>query len=329
MIDHAEIIVKAGRGGNGAVDFGRRKGKTFGPPVGGDGGRGGDVLFVAVPHTTTLAEFRYKKIYEAEKGGRGGGNQRHGENGEALIIKVPQGTVINDAKSGVVLIDMADTKEPVLIAQGGKGGRGNMHMRKYAAHASRPVEWERWGSAEDGVPGEEKELRLELKLIADIGLVGLPNAGKSTLLSVITAAKPKIADYPFTTLEPNLGVWYMKDYSFVVADIPGLIEGASKGKGLGEEFLRHVERTKVLIHLTQSVKEYNVVRKELEQYSIALAKKPEIVVLAKMDILSPKDQKDRLKAFESLGILVLPISAVAHEGLDDLAEKVLPVLLSQ
>lgn len=326
MIDKAAITIKAGTGGNGMVHFIPRRSKVVGPPDGGDGGRGGDVFFVAQPNTTTLAEFRYRRIYEAEDGKMGGSNQKSGVAGNGLYINVPQGTVVLDANSGAQIIDMALTQEPVLIAQGGKGGKGNQHMRKHASHARGPIPWERWNSAEEGKPGEQVELRLELKLIADIGLVGLPNAGKSTLLSVITSAKPKIADYPFTTLEPNLGVWYIEESSFIVADIPGLIEGASEGKGLGKEFLRHIERTRVLIHLTQSVHDYKTIREELGKHNPVLLEKPEIVVLSKTDTLLKEEITKIIAEFKKQKVIILPIASVTHDGLEVLQKAVLDTL---
>lgn len=322
MIDYAEIFIKAGDGGKGAVDFAHRKGKTFGPPNGGDGGKGGDVYAVASPNQATLVDFRYKKEYQAETGKAGGSNQKTGEDGKDLYIEVPKATIIIDPVSNLPVVDMANTTEPVLLAQGGDGGRGNARMRKAGSHARGPIEWERWSQADPGKPGEERAVRLELKLIADIGLIGLPNAGKSTLLSVLTSAKPKIADYPFTTLEPNLGVAHMDKKTAIIADIPGLIEGASEGKGLGKEFLRHIERTRVLVHLTQDYQDYQTIRKELEAYGHCLIDKPEIVALSKTDILEQTEIVEKIEDFSRHQIRLIPISAATHSGLEELLREI-------
>lgn len=330
MIDQAEITVTSGNGGNGASIFVKRKGKPFGPPAGGDGGKGADVYLVASPHMATLAHFRHKKLYKAPDGKPGGPNQRSGEAGEDLFIEVPKGTIVLNAASKEQIIDMAEiyftgsgqASEPVLIARGGEGGRGNMHMRRKAANARGQVPWEAWQHAQEGKPGESYHLLLELKLLADIGLVGLPNSGKSTLLSVLTSAKPKIADYPFTTLEPNLGVLYIGKKSYVIADIPGLIEGASEGKGLGKNFLRHIERTQVLVHLTRSYEDYKIIRKELGAHNPALIEKREIVVISKVDAIEKDLLEKTTKEFLKHKITPLPLSAVTHEGLELLLSEI-------
>ncbi len=328
MIDKVSITVRAGDGGAGAAVFGHRKGKTFGPPMGGDGGRGGDVYLIGTTKQATLIDFQRPRQFVAEDGKTGGPNQRSGAAGNDLLIEVPKGTVVINAENGETIIDMAQTDDPVLIAKGGLGGKGNMHMRRYASHARGKIDWELWQRAQPGLEGEAVELHLELKLIADVGLVGLPNAGKSTLLSVLTAATPKIANYPFTTLEPNLGVASVGDQSFIIADIPGLIEGASEGKGLGLEFLRHIERTKVLVHLTQSPADYKAIRQELKNYNPLLVEKPEIVVLAKIDILTDDEIAASIRDFKKQKIDILPISAATHKNLDKLTVKILEKLAS-
>src|SRR3989442_15755102 len=242
FIDEAKITVKAGDGGHGSIAFRREKFVPKGGPSGGDGGNGGNIYLVADPHENTLLKFRFNHIFRAERGRHGEGSNRHGRNGEELEIRIPIGTAVYDAGTGELLHDFTQTNERVLIAKGGHGGHGNAHFASSSNRAPR--------KAQDGAPGEEKDLRLELKLLADVGLVGYPNVGKSTLISCISAARPKIADYPFTTLEPQLGVVSLDtDKSFVVADIPGLIEGAHLGHGLGIQFLKHIERTRLLLHL--------------------------------------------------------------------------------
>lgn len=327
MIDRTEILINAGDGGKGAVDFMQKKGKTFGPPIGGDGGKGADVYLVGTDGMSTLTKFRYKKEYKGTDGRHGGANQRSGLSGEDLLIEVPHGTVVFDADTKKQIIDMAQVQGSALLAQGGRGGRGNMHLRKKASHLKHPLDWEQWSVAQPGTPGEARHLILELKLLADIGLVGLPNAGKSTLLASITAARPKIADYPFTTLEPNLGVIDFKDQSFVIADIPGLIAGAHEGKGLGKDFLRHIERTRVLVHLTDSYENYQVIRNELGSHNKLLLEKPEIIVLSKADIYPPKDSKAVVAAFKKHGLTILPISAATHLNLDVLQNQLLSELI--
>jgi len=311
FIDSAKIHVKAGDGGNGVISFRREKYVPKGGPDGGDGGNGGSVYIVADRNLTTLLDFRYAPHYKAERGAHGQGSRKTGLSGNDIIIKVPCGTLIKDAETGEVLGDLTEHGAKLLVAKGGKGGRGNQHFATSTNRAPR--------YAEPGEPGEERTLELELKLLADVGLVGFPNAGKSTLISVLSAAKPKIADYPFTTLEPNLGIVRYQDYKgFVMADIPGIIEGASEGKGLGLKFLKHIERTKVLAILLPANSpdlkgEYNILINELKKFSPVLAEKPKVVVISKMDI-APKGFV--LPKFR--GVKVVPISSVAQQGLDAL-----------
>jgi GTP-binding protein len=311
FIDSAKIHVKAGDGGNGVVSFRREKYVPKGGPDGGDGGNGGSVYIVADRNLTTLLDFRYAPHYKAERGAHGQGSRKTGLSGNDIIIKVPCGTLIKDAETGEVLGDLTEHGAKLLVAKGGKGGRGNQHFATPTNRAPR--------HAEPGEPGEERTLELELKLLADVGLVGFPNAGKSTLISVLSAAKPKIADYPFTTLEPNLGIVRYQDYkSFVMADIPGIIEGASEGKGLGLKFLKHIERTKVLAILLPAnspdlKREYNILMNELKKFSPVLAEKPKVVVISKMDIAPEGFLLPKFR-----GVKVVSISSVAQQGLEAL-----------
>jgi GTP-binding protein len=311
FIDSAKIHVKAGDGGNGVVSFRREKYVPKGGPDGGDGGNGGSVYIVADRNLTTLLDFRYAPHYKAERGAHGQGSRKSGLSGNDIIIKVPCGTLIKDAETGEVLGDLTEHGAKLLVAKGGKGGRGNQHFATPTNRAPR--------HAEPGEPGEERTLELELKLLADVGLVGFPNAGKSTLISVLSAAKPKIADYPFTTLEPNLGIVRYQDYkSFVMADIPGIIEGASEGKGLGLKFLKHIERTKVLAILLPAnspdlKREYNILMNELKKFSPVLAEKPKVVVISKMDIAPEGFVLPKFR-----GVKVVSISSVAQQGLEAL-----------
>lgn len=320
FIDRAKIRVKAGDGGNGVTAFRREKFVPRGGPSGGDGGKGGDVWIEATEGLNTLLHLRYNPIHEAERGRHGEGSNRHGRDGADVKVQVPVGTQVFDAESGDLLFDFTENGQRFLAAKGGKGGWGNQH---FATPTNRAPKYHY-----DGRPGEEKELQLELKLIADVGLVGFPNAGKSTLISVISAAKPKIADYPFTTLEPNLGVVDLGEYkTFVVADIPGLIEGASEGAGLGDRFLRHVERTKLILHLVDvssisgrnPVEDYEIINRELANYSQDLAARPQIVVATKIDAL---DEPERLESLrqraEADGKPFLQISAVTNKGIKEL-----------
>jgi GTP-binding protein len=319
FIDEARITVKAGDGGNGVVSFRREKFIPKGGPDGGNGGNGGSVLIRADRQLNTLLDFRYRRSYAAERGENGRGKNQYGKFGKDIVLNVPCGTVVKDALSNEALADLIHHGETVKIAQGGKGGKGNSEFATSTNQAPR--------FAEQGTKGEERELRFELKLLADVGLVGLPNAGKSTLISVISAAKPKIADYPFTTLIPNLGiVRYAEGKSFTVADIPGLIEGAHKGKGLGIQFLRHIERTRVLVFLieatTGDVKEdHAVLLNELREYSKPLAEKPRIVAITKMDIADKSTRSAVKKLKFGKKTPVVPISSVTNDGIDALLKQ--------
>lgn len=322
FIDRAKIFVQGGQGGNGCVAFRREKFVPKGGPSGGSGGKGGDVVLVADRNVHTLLDFKYKRHYRAERGRHGEGNKRSGRSGKDLIVKVPVGTVVKDAETGEVIGDLTEHGQRLVVARGGRGGRGNA---EFATPTRRAPDF-----AEPGEPGEERWIELELKLLADVGLVGFPNAGKSTFLSRISAAKPEIADYPFTTLRPILGVTKVGDHSFVVADIPGLIEGAHSGKGLGHEFLRHIERTKLLLHLidltdqTRTPQEaFEAINRELELYSPELSKKPQIVVGTKIDALTDRSVLSELKNyFEEKGYPFFAVSAVTGEGMDELMKFV-------
>ena len=329
FIDEAKIYVKAGDGGNGCLAFRREKYVPRGGPSGGDGGRGGDVYMVANDQLNTLLHFRFNPEHKAQRGRHGEGSNCTGQDGEPVVLEVPVGTVVYDADTGEKLHDFAIPGEKVLMARGGRGGKGNARFAT-ATHQA-PTEHQ------PGRPGQERRLRLELKLLADVGLVGFPNAGKSTLISRISAARPKIADYPFTTLEPNLGVVQMDNYrTFVVADIPGLIEGAHTGHGLGIQFLRHIERTRLLAHLVDvseasgrnPVDDFETVMHELANYSEELARKPMIVVATKMDAAQDAERVESLRALaREHGLDFFAISSVTGEGLEALkyamAERVL------
>ncbi|GAB6066348.1 GTPase ObgE [Aquifex pyrophilus] len=322
FVDRVKIYVRAGKGGDGAVAFLREKYRPKGGPAGGDGGKGGDVILVATSSKHTLLDFKYKKHFVAQNGQPGKGKNMHGKNGEDLIIYVPVGTVVKDANTGKVICDLVREGQRCVVAKGGKGGRGNA---RFATPTNQAPTY-----AEKGEPGEEKWIILELKLIADVGLVGFPNAGKSTLLSKLTRANPKIADYPFTTLTPNLGVMELDwERRLVIADIPGLIEDAHKGAGLGHEFLRHIERTKLLAHVIdvsdfrerEPLEAFEAINRELYLYSPELAKKPQIVVANKIDALSDKELlKELKKAFEERGYEFYAVSALTGEGLSELKE---------
>jgi GTP-binding protein len=325
FVDEAIVLVSSGKGGNGCVSFRREKFAPRGGPDGGDGGRGGSVYLCANRDLTTLSALSSKPFYRAESGRDGGGNNCSGRGAEDLVIEVPVGTLTREIlpdrppREGRLRGELLSHSKRLLVARGGKGGRGN----KAFASATNQVPRD----AEDGVPGEQIRLYLELKLLADVGLIGLPNSGKSTLLSRISAATPKIADYPFTTLRPNLGIADLGNYKrIVVADIPGLIEGAHEGAGLGMEFLRHIERTSVLVQLVsiesatveRMVADYRTVESELAQYSAKLAGKPRIAVASKIDLLPAETQKELIEAFrEALGCEILPLSAVSGQGLKD------------
>lgn len=324
FIDEASIYAKAGDGGRGCVSFRREKYVPKGGPDGGNGGRGGDVIFLVEGRMASLLDLRYKKEYEAERGFPGMGCLCTGRDGLDLVIKVPVGTVIKDAETGDLLADLVNDGESYLACKGGRGGKGNAHFASSTHQTPR--------FAQPGEPGEEKQLRLELKLLADVGIIGFPNAGKSTLISHISAAKPKIADYPFTTLVPNLGIVKFGDFGgFVVADIPGLIEGAHEGKGLGIKFLKHVERTSVFIHVIDlspftgrdPQEDFEVVNRELTVFNPELARRPQVVALNKLDI-TEADEKlpELLKFFKKLDIKVFPISAATGKGLNELVNHV-------
>ena len=323
FIDKARIHVKAGKGGNGAVSFHREKYVAAGGPDGGDGGKGGSVILQVDDNMSTLMDFRYKRKYAAENGADGSGARKFGKDGQNLIIKVPRGTLVRDAESGAIIKDMSD-KEPYVLCKGGRGGWGNQHFATPTRQAPR--------FAKGGLPGDELDIFLELKLLADVGLVGFPNVGKSTLLSVVTKAQPKIANYHFTTLYPNLGVvWVEEGVSFVLADIPGIIEGASEGAGLGHDFLRHIDRCRLLVHVVDvsgcegrdPVEDFDAICAELEQYSPELATRPQIVVANKMDIMEDPENLERLRAHvEGKGFTLMELSAAAHQGTRDLIRKV-------
>lgn len=319
FIDQARIYVKAGRGGNGCVSFRREKFVPKGGPDGGNGGNGGSVIFRADRNLTTLMDFQYKRNYHAENGEYGKGANKTGKSGKNIILRVPCGTVIKDAKSGEIIADLVNHEDEIEVARGGKSGRGNAEFATPTNQAPR--------RAEKGKEGEELTIDLELKLLADIGLVGLPNAGKSTLISRISAAKPKIADYPFTTLVPNLGiVRYAEDKSFVVADMPGLIEGAYKGKGLGIQFLRHIERTRVIVFLIECISEdphktYASLVNEMKSFNEEMVRKPQIVALTKIDLTDEKLRKKLKKISFKKKIPVHLISAITGEGIKELVDE--------
>src|SRR5947209_15509043 len=331
FIDQAKIRVKAGDGGNGCVAFRREKFVPRGGPSGGDGGVGGDIIMESTQQHNTLIHFRYNPEYKADRGRHGEGSNCTGVSGEDMVLKVPVGTVVYDDATGEKVFDFDAEGQRVVIARGGRGGRGNQHFATSTHQAPR--------EAEPGRPGEERTLRLELKLLADVGLVGYPNVGKSTLISVISAAKPKIADYPFTTLQPNLGVVTVgeppDELSYVVADIPGLVEGAHEGTGLGTQFLRHIERNSILAHLVDvsdgsgrpdPVEDYKIIVHELESFGAGLADKPTVVVATKLDAANPEKLK-KLKAFASRRKLAFfAVSAATGEGVqalkDALGERV-------
>ena len=317
FVDRALVEVAAGTGGSGAEAFRRESGVPRGGPSGGDGGKGGDVVLVADGQLTTLLDYSYRRHYKAPRGMHGEGSNRTGKSGDDLILRVPPGTVAYDADTDELLGELLEEGERVVVAKGGRGGRGNVRF-KTATHQA-PTRWE------PGEEGEERRIRLELKLIADVGLVGEPNAGKSTFLASVTAARPKVAAYPFTTLEPNLGVVQLTNYrSFVIADIPGIIEGAHEGKGLGHQFLRHIERTRVLLLLVpvdseDPQAEYERLRAELEAYSADLAATPFVVAMSKVDMLGPDDPVPSIVADGALA--VMPVSSVARKHVTEVLER--------
>ena len=319
FVDTAKITVKAGNGGNGCVSFHREKYVAAGGPDGGDGGNGGNIILQVDDNLSTLMDFRYKRKYVAENGVDGMGQRKSGKDGKSLTIRVPRGTLVRDAETGEIIKDMSDS-EPYILCRGGKGGWGNTHFATPTRQAPR--------FAKSGLPGESLDVVLELKLLADVGLIGFPNVGKSTLLSVVSRAQPKIANYHFTTLFPNLGVVYVEEgVSFVMADIPGIIEGASEGAGLGHDFLRHIDRCRLLVHVVDvsgsegrdPVADFDAINAELKQYSPELAQRPQIVAANKVDILADDSLLDALRSHvEALGYPLLTISAAAHQGTREL-----------
>ncbi|WP_203473743.1 GTPase ObgE [Dissulfurispira thermophila] len=320
FIDYVKIYVKAGDGGRGCVSFRREKYVPRGGPDGGDGGKGGDIIIKATKELNTLLDLRYQREYKAQRGEHGKGSNKHGKDGESRIIMVPVGTLIKNKETEEIIADLDYDGAEIIVAKGGRGGLGNAHFATPTRQAPK--------FAQPGEKGEEKWLVLELKLLADVGLIGLPNAGKSTLISVISSAKPKIADYPFTTLVPNLGVVKMEDFrSFVVADIPGLIEGAHKGAGLGFQFLRHIERTSILLHLvdvsdiltTDPVEDFEKINRELVLYSPKLLNKPMAVAGTKIDMAHDKIRLNRLEEYcKNKRIDFFPVSSVTGEGVKEL-----------
>ena len=328
FIDKAKIFVKAGNGGNGAVSFRREKYVPAGGPDGGDGGRGASVIFEVDNDLRTLMDFKYQRKYVATPGGDGSKKRQAGKNGEDLVLKVPAGTIIRDEATGKIIADLKEVGERAVVARGGRGGKGNQHFANAVRQAP--------NFAKSGTDGEERWVILELKMIADVGLLGFPNVGKSTFLSVVTAAKPKIANYHFTTLTPNLGVVKTKyGDSFVLADIPGLIEGAAEGVGLGHDFLRHIERTKVLIHIVDisglegrnALEDFDAINDELKLYNEKLSTRPQVVVANKIDILEDESVYEEFKTtLEDRGYKVFKMSAATREGIDDVIAYVSQVL---
>ncbi len=322
FVDEVEISVIAGKGGNGCVSFRREKFIPKGGPDGGDGGRGGNIYFIATKQLSTLSDLRYKKIIKAQNGESGKGKDKYGKKGDDIYIKVPVGTIIKDKETGEILFDLTEDGETVLVAKGGEGGKGNKH---FATSTNRAPYY-----AEEGKEGEERNLILELKLLADVGLVGLPNAGKSTFISVVSNARPKISDYPFTTLTPNLGVIDFDDgKSIVIADIPGLIEGAASGKGLGIQFLKHIERTKILLHLLDiSVNDFNKIyenyckiRNELAKFNKEILNKNELICLTKIDTVDDITLENiRNKLSDKLSCHIYAISSVQRKGIKEVVE---------
>jgi GTP-binding protein len=328
FIDEAVIYLKAGRGGNGCVSFRREKYRPFGGPDGGDGGRGGDIIFIADAQISTLIDFKYKRHYFAKNGEHGKGSDMYGKSAEPLIIKVPVGTLVFNDETNELITEFTQDGQSAVIARGGKGGFGNIHFKSSTNQAPR--------IATKGEEGEQLRVRLELKLFADVGIIGLPNAGKSTLISVVSNARPKIADYPFTTLIPNLGVVrYSDEISFVMADTPGLIKGAHRGAGLGDRFLRHIERCKIFVHIVAFDPERDIIRDiedinyELKMYNPELMKRPMLIALNKIDLLQNEDElrtvinrlKSRFKRYR-----IIPISAINRTGIKELLDAIVKVL---
>jgi|TARA_B100001093_G_scaffold495772_1_gene540625 GTP-binding protein len=323
FIDYAKIRLRAGNGGAGIVAFHREKYIDKGGPSGGNGGRGGNIIFSTNPNLHTLQDIRYRRLYKAENGNSGGANKRTGKSGEDLIIQVPCGTIIKDLNTNKIVIDMVKENQNHIVCQGGIGGRGNYNFKSSVQQTPR--------FAQQGIPGEELHVELELKILADVGLVGLPNAGKSTLLSVMTTAKPKIADYPFTTLQPHLGIVKYGEYqSFVMADIPGLIEGASQGKGLGHQFLKHIERNRILLFLIDILEPnpqdvFDKLSNELSSFNETLMDKPTLVVRTKRDTM---DKAKNLENWKNFSEEYIDISSVSNTGLDILKDRLVSFLSS-
>tara|TARA_B100000700_G_scaffold88879_1_gene100257 strand:+ start:594 stop:1574 length:981 start_codon:yes stop_codon:yes gene_type:complete len=323
FIDYAKIELQAGNGGNGIVSFHREKYIDKGGPSGGDGGKGGDIVFVTNSNLHTLQDIRYRRLYKAKNGQSGGSNKKTGKSGEDLIIEIPCGTVIKDQASNKVIVDMVEENHCHTVCEGGAGGKGNHHFKSSTQQTPR--------FSQEGTKGSHLKVELELKVLADVGLVGLPNAGKSTLLSVMTTAKPKIADYPFTTLQPHLGIVKYGEYqSFVMADIPGLIEGASEGKGLGHQFLKHIERNKILLFLIDILEQnpqevFDKLKKELETFNDTLMDKPTLVVRTKLDTIKDPKTLDQWNTFSEEYI---DISSVSESGLDNLKDRLVSFLSS-
>ena len=322
--DYAKVIIKSGDGGNGAITFRREKYVASGGPDGGDGGNGGSIYFVVDPDANTLLDFRYKKKFKAENGQNGSGNHCYGKSGQDLYVKVPRGTVVKDVKTGKILADLSEEKQKELILPGGRGGKGNSHFATSTRQAPR--------FAQDGEKGIELEIILELKLLADVGLIGFPNVGKSTFLSIVTSATPKIADYHFTTIIPNLGVAKTQyGDSFVIADIPGIIEGASNGVGLGIQFLRHIERTRLLLHFIDvsgqegrnPVEDFYIIQEELKRYNKKLSKRKQVIVANKIDVMQDNKLYEELeKIAKKENMEIFKISAASKQGINDLMKYV-------
>ena len=324
FIDEAKVYVKAGDGGDGSAAMRREANVPRGGPAGGDGGNGGDVVLVAETQLSTLLDFKYKRHYKAERGEDGRGKDQYGKNGEDMVLNVPVGTVVHDADTGELLADLSAPGARCVVARGGSGGHGNIHFKTPWNQAPR--------TALPGTPGEERNIRLELKLLADVGLLGYPSVGKSTFISKVSRARPKVAAYPFTTLVPNLGVVRLSDErTMVIADIPGLIEGAAEGAGLGHRFLRHVERTRVLLHLLEAnelagpdrepLKDFDTLNNELARYAPDLAAKPQVVAINKLDLPETREATDELRArFAERGIELHLVSAATGDGMKDLLE---------
>jgi GTP-binding protein len=334
FIDEAKIEVVAGKGGNGVASFCREKFRPFGGPDGGDGGKGGSIYAVADRNINTLVDYRYAKLFKAKNGENGRGSDCYGKGADDIVLRMPVGTLIIDQSDGEVIADLTEHEQQVLLAEGGEGGWGNIHFKSSTNRAPR--------QKTDGKEGQRRELRLELKVLADVGLLGMPNAGKSTFITAVSNARPKIADYPFTTLHPNLGVVRVShEKSFVIADIPGLIEGAAEGAGLGHQFLRHLQRTRLLLHIvdlapfneeTDPVKEAKAIVKELKKYDESLYEKPRWLVLNKLDVVPEEERKKRVKDFvKRFGWKgpVHEISALTREGCEDLVIAIYEYLAEQ